>query len=209
MRDLSVHVSVMAIGLMASAAVAGAATVGLVDIGYNVPTVLTNAGHTVIIDPPISDPFWVDVLYLGRSQAGLLGVELANVQNCLAAGGTVITELGSTELWFDGALASFAGTVTATFYVPSGSVVGGNTVTVTNPAAGIARGLPITWTSGDPIGVFRVYSGLDGAIATPIEVLGTGQGDLPVVRTASGGPGCAVMFFTDSGDFNDPVMPPD
>jgi len=41
------------------------------------------------------------------------------------------------------------------FFVPSGSVSGGHTVTVGHPARPLASGLLASWTSGDPIGVFR------------------------------------------------------
>jgi len=62
--------------------------------------------------------------------------------------------------------------------------------------------LPATWTSGEPIGVFQVYSGLDASINVSSEVQGTAEGDLPVVGCIDIGGGTAVIFFTDFSDFN-------
>ena len=181
----------------------GSQVVGLSSGGwFSTPDVLTAAGHTVINPVDLSSPITVDVLYLNRAASGLSGIELTNVQNFLAGGGTVITEFSSTDLWFDGSLASLSGTLTDGFFVPSGSVLGGNLVTVVDPSSPLSFALPATWTSGDPIGVFQVYSGLDSSINVSSEVQGTAEGDLPVVGCIDIGGGTAVIFFTDFSDFN-------
>jgi len=177
----------------------GPLTIGLAPtfIG-NTEAVLTGAGHTVINPVSLNAPITVDVLYLHRSLAGLSGVQLTNVQNFLASGGIVLTEFGATNLWFDGKLASLAGTLTNSFFFACQSCL----VTVVDATSPLSIGLPATWNSGDPIEFFQVYSGLDSSIQVAVEVQGTNEGDLPVVGCADNvGGGTAVLFFSDFFDF--------
>lgn len=175
-------------------------SVGLVGIGFpEVAQTLRDAGFTVVENPNLNQQITVDTLYFGRGNAGLN----QNVRDWLNAGGTVITEFTGTDAWFNGQLANFSGNARNNFYTPSGDVCGGNTITVTDPNDPLADGLPNSWVSGDPIGVFNVYQNVDPNITVPIKLVGDGQfGDIPVVGRAQVGLGCGIMFFTDFGDFN-------
>ena len=180
----------------------GPLTIGLT-VGFNFPnveTVLTGAGHTVINPVNLDVPLTVDVLYLNRAVANsLTAAQITNIQNFLASGGTVLSEFSATNLWFDGTLASLAGTLTNDFFracCPS-------LVTVVDTTSPLSIALPATWNSNDPIEFFQVYSGLDPSINVAIEVQGTNEGDLPVVGCVDNvGGGTAVLFFTDYEDFN-------
>ena len=176
----------------------GPQTIGLFPIfPGNTETVLTGAGHTVINPIDLSVPVTVDVLYLQRGALGISGVQLTNVQNFLANGGIVLTEFQATNLWFDGSLASLLGTNINNFFFACGSCL----VTVVDATSPLSIALPATWNSGGPIQFFQVFSGLDPSIQVAIEVLGTAEGDLPVVGCADVGGGTAVLFFNDFLDF--------
>ena len=167
------------------------------------PTILA-AGNTIVDVNTNTDISGIDALYLDRSTT----YDPAKIQAYLNSGGRVVTEFTATNAWFDGTLASFSGTLLNSFYVPSGSVGGGNTVKVLNPAHPLAENLPASWVSRDSIGVLQAYSGLDPAIVTPIVIEGTGLGTLPVVGQIAYGQGSIVMFFSDFGDFSDPPFDP-
>jgi hypothetical protein len=167
---------------------------------------LTGNGHTVVNDVDLTMPITADALYLLRD-VSLSPAEAAGVLSYLSGGGTVLTEFSQTNSWFNGTLSSFSGTLVDGFYIPSGSVVGGNTATVTDSGDELAAGLPGSWTTSDPIGVWQAYTGLDAAISQPIKLLGSAYGDIPIVGHASVNGGCAVLFFTDFGDWSDTYPP--
>jgi hypothetical protein len=162
---------------------------------FDVPTILTNNGHTVT---PINlnNPIVADTLILDRAFAGITGTQLTNVQNYLAGGGRIVTEFTSTDMWFNGKLASLAGTNLDSFYFFSGNA------TVVDAGDPLVAGVAASFAGQDPIQVFEVYSGLDPSINVPLVMPGTIHGTIPVVGTASVNGGTAVMFFSDFGDFN-------
>jgi hypothetical protein len=178
-------------------------TIGLV--GFNnadIDSVLIGGGHTVINNYDLNNPITADTLYFSRGNVPGGGGQLTNVQNFLNGGGRVMTEFSDASAWFDGRLASFSGNLVDGFYVPSGDVCGGNTITVVDPTSDLSIGLGGGWSpSGDPIGVYQVYQNLDPAIHVPIQQLGTQYGDIAVAGCADVGKGVGIIMFTDFGDF--------
>ncbi len=193
--------------LMAAGAACGAAsadTIGLIGFGNaDIDNVLIGGGHTVINNYDINNPITADTLYFARGNVPGGGGALTNVQNFLNGGGRVMTEFTDAAAWFDGRLASFTGNLVDGFYVPSGDVCGGNTITVVDSTSDLSIGLGGGWSpSGDPIGVYQVYQNLDPAIQVPIKQLGTQYGDIAVAGLACmPGGGTGVIMFTDFGDF--------
>jgi uncharacterized protein (TIGR03382 family) len=163
---------------------------------FDSAAVLTGGGHTVVSNINLNAPITVDVLYLDRD-ALLSGSQAANVRSYLEGGGCVITEFSATQYWFNGTLASFAGSLVNSFHFEGASIP----VNVDLPADPLAAGLPGTWNSGNPIQFFNVFSGIDAAITLPISVNSSFYGKLPVVGHAAVGSGTAIMFFSDFGDF--------
>ena len=123
----------------------GSQVIGLSFGGWhNTPDILTADGHTVINPVDLDNPITVDVLYLNRAVSGLSGIQLTNVQNFLASGGTVITEFQAADMWFDGRLASLSGTLTDDFFFACESC----TVTVVDASS--------------PLSVARIRTGQSG-----------------------------------------------
>jgi hypothetical protein len=160
----------------------------------------------------------LDVLYLNRGGVADASTERATIEAWVRGGGVLITEFDATELLFNGTFGFFAAAALVDpFGVPSGTVCGANTVTITSPSNELATGLPPTWTcSGDPIGVFKVYNEgtLDPAIDRVARITADqnqdGAND-PVVGTACVDGGVVVPFFTDFGDWTalqDPLVCP-
>lgn len=185
---------------------AGAQTVALNGYFYNAPTVLQNAGFTVLQNINLNSPIsGVDCLWLDRGTApNLNNTETQNVLNFLNGGGRVMTEFSGSDVWFNGKFASFQGTAMNPFYVPGwNGVCGGNDVYANPPGTDWDQGMSSPFTSADPIGVFNVYTNLDPAIHTPWVLRNDpNYGSLATVGCADIGKGTAVIFFTDFADFN-------
>jgi hypothetical protein len=162
---------------------------------FSVGAELTNAGHTVTATN-LNNPIAVDTLFLDRAFAGLSGPQLTNVQNYLAGGGRIVTEFSSTNMWFNGKLASLAGNNVNGFYVDVSNV------TVVDPAHPLVAGVALNFNGADPMQVYQAYTGLDPSIHVAIALSGTPYGTIPVAATASVNGGTAVMFFSDFGDFS-------
>lgn len=178
--------------------------VGLLGIGFvaAITTFLQNNGQNVVtVNQAFIDAgnlSTLDVLYLGRGGTGVANANVAAIQAFVQNGGTLITEFSAT----DAVINNFnfcTGTLDNPFKVPSGTVCGGNDVTVQNPSNPIATGLGAGWScSGDPIGVIRTFNPLDAAF----DIVAT-VGPDPVVATCCQGTGSGVWvaFFTDFGDW--------
>lgn len=192
-----------AIGIAMGTA-ASAATIGYYGryTGTRGSDLALSAGHTVVFNPDPNNLAGIDTLYVDRADTSMIANN-TRVNEWLLAGGRLITESSATHMWFDGRLALFQGFLADGFRTPSGTVCGGNTASVTDPASFLADGLPTSWgPTGDAIGVFQVYEDLDPLIQVVITArFGTGPA-LPVAATARIGLGTAVMFFSDFGDIN-------
>ncbi len=195
----------------AAAVQASPATVGMLGSYFaaNMTAFLTANGHTVVT---VTQPFidggglaTLDALYLNRGGVGTANSNIAAIENYVRGGGILITEFSATEFGINSLGFAGAGTLDVTFGVPSGTVCGGNTVVVTDPASPIAAGLPVSWgCSGDPIGVFKVWSNLDpnfNVVATVTVDQNSDGVDDPVVATSCEVDGVWVAFFTDFGDW--------
>lgn len=175
--------------------------------GTNITNFLTANGHNVT---NVNQSFIsggglasLDALYFNRSGISLASSNLAAIQSFVNDGGVVITEFTSTDFGLDNFGFCTAGNLDVSFGVPSGTVFGGNNIIV-NTSHSLAVGLPTSFCSGDPIGVFRVFSNLDPAF----EVVATFDGDQnsdgtddPVVAVCEAGTGAWIAFFCDFGDF--------
>lgn len=193
-------------GLVLAATAANGQTVALNGYFFQAPTVLQNAGFTVLQNINLNNPIsGVDCLWLDRGTApNLNGTETQNVLNFLNNGGRVMTEFTGSDVWFNGKFASFQGTPQNSFYVPGfNGVCGGNTVYANPPGTDWDQGMNTPFTSADPIGVFNVYTNLDPSIHLPWVLHNDpSYGDLATVGCADIGKGTAVIFFTDFADFN-------
>jgi hypothetical protein len=147
----------------------------------------------------------LDVLYILRDGTSTALSYAPIIEAWVRAGGTLITEFSATDTVLQSFGFCSAGALAVSFGVPSGTVCGGNTVTIQSPGHPLATGLPASWScTGNPIGVFRVFNNLDPAF----EIVATGQADLnndgqpdPVVATCCADRGVWVAFFTDFGDW--------
>lgn len=170
---------------------------------------LQAAGHTVTLEDAASIAGGalnnLDVLFINRS--GVLDANAASalIDAWVRGGGVVITEFDATGLIFNTFSWFTAGPLVVPFGVPSGTVCGGNAVTVVDPGNPLAAGLPPSWpNSGDPIGVFKVYNNLDPSLQIVATVGADQNGDGandPVVAVGCVDNGAVVAFFTDFADW--------
>ncbi len=179
--------------------------------GPEMQAFLVANGLTVTFETAVSLPSSLndlDVLYVNRSGVGDATTHRTIIEAWVRNGGVLITEFDATELLFNGTFNFFApATLDSGFAVPSGTVCGANTVSVTSPANALATGLPPAWScSGDPIGVFKVYKestlppSLDRVARLTVDQNQDGAKD-PVVGTACVDNGTVVPFFSDFGDW--------
>jgi len=182
--------------------------------GFETDEILAANGHIVSIlgvgDLSPAGLSGIDALYLDRSGGGIGAAEITAIRDFVSSGHGLITTFSATADLLDPAGLNMFGpaTVVDGFFVPSGDVLGGNTVTVVDAASPLTAGLDPTWLSKDPIGVFQVMSPLDPAgISVALRVLGTSLGDIPVAGTGAFGSGRVVAFFTDFADFNPAFLP--
>ncbi|MGP8304809.1 hypothetical protein [Vibrio sp. YIC-376] len=189
--------------------------VGLLGSYYStdLTTFLENHGHTVTMETAqtISNGSLsnLDVLYINRN--GVLDAtnHSSEIEAWVRSGGKLITEFDATELLFDGTFGLFNNaTKDLDWSVPSGDVLGGNTINIVNSSHPIATGLPASFVSGDPIGVFKVYyeAELDPELDRIARLDGDtnedGADDL-VVASACIDSGQVIPFFTDFGDWSE------
>jgi hypothetical protein len=180
---------------------------------------LTANGHTVSIESAASiqggSLGGLDVLYVNRSGISDAATVVGEIEAFVAGGGILITEFDATKQLFDGTFGFFdTATLDDDFFVPSGTVCGGNTVNIVSPGNAVATGLPGQFScSGDPIGVLKLY---DAATLDPdVEIVATidqSDGNLDgvedaVVGTSCIGLGTVVAYFSDFGDFQ-PLQQP-
>ncbi|MHC4429259.1 MAG: hypothetical protein ACYS0D_11770 [Planctomycetota bacterium] len=154
----------------------------------------------------------LDVLYVNRNGTTDAAAEAVAIESWVRGGGTLVTEFSATQQLFDGATYGFFGAATLLngFYTPSGDVCGSNTMIVELPGNILASGLPPSWCSGDPYGVFVVYdeSTFDPGVKIVVRVEGDENGD--GVNEAAMGSACIdsgaiVMFFSDFADWSAPA----
>lgn len=193
-------------GITLAVTAADGQTVALNGYFFQAPTVLQNAGFTVLQNINLNNPIsGVDCLWLDRGTApNLNNTETQNVLNFLNGGGRVMTEFTGSDVWFNGKFASLQGSAQNSFYVPGQlGVCGGNNVFANPPGTDWDQNMSSPFYSADPIGVWNVYTNLDPAIHTPWVLHNDPQyGDLATVGCADIGKGTAVIFFTDFSDFN-------
>lgn len=193
------------------AAVSCSRRVGLMG-GYfaaSIETFLVAQGNSVVAATPAflasGGLNSLDVLYVLRDGIPTATAYAPVIEAWVRAGGTLITEFSATDTVLQSFGLCSAGSLAVPFGVPSGTVCGGNTVTIQSPGHPLATGLPASWScTGDPIGVYRVFNNLDPAF----EIVATGGTDLnndglpdPVVATCCADRGVWVAFFTDFGDW--------
>lgn len=170
---------------------------------------LQNNGHTVVtVDQTFINAGGLntlDVLYFNRGGTSVGNANIAAIEAFVKGGGIIITEFQATVDVMNNFNFCKAGNLDISFGVPSGTVCGGNTITITSPSNPIATSLPASWScSGDPIGVWKVFSNLDpnfDVVATVnVDQNNDGLND-PVVATCCVEDGIWVAFFTDFGDW--------
>lgn len=168
----------------------------------NVENVLFANGHTIISPANIPGGLdLLDVLFIDRDG---LNIALANanaIESWVRSGGILITEFSCTVGIATSSNYNLCkAELIASWYEPSGTVCGGNTVSVTlgHP---LSNGLESGWVcSGDPIGVFNVCN-LSPGFKVAATVNSQLYGDIPVVATCCADQGVWVAFFTDFADF--------
>ncbi len=157
----------------------------------------------------------IDVLYVVRSGMFDATSEAATIDAWVRSGGVMITEFDSTTVFYSpGPLNYLSGTLASPFHFPSGTVCGGNTIVVNEPDHPLAEGLDSAWDcSGDPIGVLKVYAGIDPSLLVIASVSGSdadGDGvDDPVLAVADVDDGTIILFYSDFGDWTTLVDPRD
>lgn len=154
-----------------------------------------------------------DVIFIVRT-----GTEAAR-QNAIALdawvreGGLLITEFSATQLLYEtGPLNYLDGVLIDDFWVPSGTACGGNPIGVEASGHPMAEGLPEAWAcSGDPMGAFQVYAGVDSRLCVVLSVLGSDRDldgrDDPLLGVTRVGLGSVAPFFCDMANFQ-PLQDP-
>jgi len=207
------------LGLLSAAAGASAGNVGMYGNLFDTEdaAALALVGHTSVAGINIGAslaPY--DAVWLKRFGAAPTPAEAANILAYVNAGGCVFTDFETTNWWFDGTLASYAGTLLNNFYFPDPSFTQNSVVTVTNASNPITTGLAPSWTGQQPMEVFQAYqlSTLDAAIDVAITLFpnqpwGTATlAPIPVVGTINIGLGRVALMFSDFADFLAPDVNP-
>lgn len=156
--------------------------------------VLAGAGIASAGVVNLNNAITVDALFLQRDTA-IGATAKANVLAFLNAGGTVVTELTSSQFWFNNVLTGYAGTASGYAALNQANVV-------VDAASDLVLGLPASWAFDDPTNVTYVYTSIDPLFHTVIEKQGTPYGSVTIAATAAIGAGHAVAFFSDFADFN-------
>lgn len=173
---------------------------------------LVRAGHPTRVardrrDMPgllASDPDVIFILRGGADTARAHGLEL---DRWVRAGGLLITEFRATQILYEaGPLHYLNGALIDDFWIPSGSACGGNAIRVEANGHPMAQGLPAAWAcSGNPMGTFQLFSGVDPRLCVVLTVLGPdpdGDGlEEPVLGVTRVGLGSVAPFFSDMANF--------
>jgi hypothetical protein len=181
-------------------------------------SVIVNAGHATrtALDrravPGLlaSNP---DVIFVMRSGADAARLNSLDLDAWVRAGGLLITDFSATQLLYEsGPLHYLDGLLVDDFWIPSGTACGGNAIRVEAPGHPFADGLPDAWPcSGDPMGTFQVFAGVDPELCVLLSVIGSdrdGDGrDDPVLGTKPVGLGTVAPFFSDIANFQ-PLQEP-
>jgi len=173
---------------------------------------LVGAGHPVRVardrrDVPgllASNP---DVIFILRNGADAARAQALELDRWVRAGGLLITEFTATQVLYEaGPLHYLNGALVDDFWVPSGTACGGNAIRVEAAGHPMAEGLPAAWPcSGDPMGTFQVFSGVDPRLCVVLSIIGSDQdGDGredPVLGVTRVGLGSVAPFFSDMANF--------
>lgn len=147
----------------------------------------------------------VDALYVLRDGAGAAISVAGTIDAWVNGGGILITEFTATDMLYT-TFGYLSGALVDGFWVPSGTVCGGNTVITNSPGNPIAAGLPATFAcSGDPAGVFYVYNQVAPEMCVIASIQGSdrnGDGiDDPWIGVVPVGAGSVVAIHSDFGDW--------
>ncbi len=208
-----------ALALLAASATASAGNVGMYGNLFDTEdaAAFTLLGHTSVANINIGAslaPY--DAVWLKRFGAAPTPAEAANIMAYINAGGCVFTDFDTTNWFFDGTLASYAGTLLNNFYFPDPTFTQNSVVTVTNASNPITAGLAPSWTGQNPMQVFQAYqlATLDPAIDVAVTLFpnqpwGTALlAPIPVVGTIDIGLGHVALMFSDFADFLAPDVNP-
>lgn len=148
-----------------------------------------------------------DVIFVIRNGADAARQNALALDGWVREGGLLITDFSATQLLYEtGPLNSLDGVLIDDFWIPSGTACGGNAIRVESSSHPVTRDLPSAWAcSGDPMGTFQVYAGVDPRLCVLLSVIGSdrdGDGrDDPVLGVTQVGLGTVAPFYSDIANF--------